>query len=755
VVQSAAALDPCAATDCELLRRFARENDQAAFAALVGRHTAMVLGVCRRALVTVQDAEDACQAVFLVLANRAKDGRWQESIANWLYTTARKVAHNARLVAERRVRRETTAAVSEAVEPVDRMTGRELLAALDAALGALPVRYREPLVLCYLEGLTRDEAAARLGIPLATLHTRIDRARKRLHAVLTRAGCTLGAGLLALAVTSPAGASPPRLVASILANTSGSAPAAVGELAKGVAVNGSIHKVVLALVAVVVVALGAGLSALEPRAAGRPADKPADPPAPGSAAKPQPKEVPAPAPKETTITGRVLDPDGKPLPGAKLFALGRDGVPELGATGADGKFAVKVPANMGTYLVARAEGVALDFEFIPINRLGEEVELRLVKDQAIRGRVVDTQGKPVAGATVAVSKVAVHGDSLDSYLAAFKRGGSTDVVKLLGRGSGLLPTATTDKDGRFTISGTGAERLVTLHVGGDGLADTEAVVVNRKDFDPKSYNGAKPEPQPGPVGGPLRRPDTPRVLHGPDASVIVEPEKRIRGRVTDIDTGKPRAGVRVALVRIELEFPPPQLSAVTDAEGKYEIRGARKAASYTVAVDGDPGTRHVAARTRVDDTAGYEPLTADIKVKKGVVITGKVFDTGTKKPVRGYAMVAIMSDNKFVKDYPEFGMGPGMSPTDEDGTFRVVTVPGPVLLMGGASGDRDALARYKRPVADPKYPQYFHKQDRTAPIFIGYGGNNYGIVQGSFCKVLEIKAGAETVTQDVLLEPVE
>ena len=73
-------------SDRELLRRFAHESDQGAFEVLVKRHTGMVLGVCRRALSTVQDAEDACQATFLVLARRAKDRSWQESVANWLYT---------------------------------------------------------------------------------------------------------------------------------------------------------------------------------------------------------------------------------------------------------------------------------------------------------------------------------------------------------------------------------------------------------------------------------------------------------------------------------------------------------------------------------------------------------------------------------------------------------------------------------------------------------------------------------------------
>src|SRR5437762_5054218 len=86
---AAAKAEAQALTDRELLRRYADDGDQTAFALLVSRHTAMVLGVCRRALPTVQDAEDACQATFLVLAKKAKSPRWQTSIANWLYATAR------------------------------------------------------------------------------------------------------------------------------------------------------------------------------------------------------------------------------------------------------------------------------------------------------------------------------------------------------------------------------------------------------------------------------------------------------------------------------------------------------------------------------------------------------------------------------------------------------------------------------------------------------------------------------------------
>ena len=82
-------------SDCELLTRFVSDSDQTAFATVVVRHTAMVLGVCRRSLTSVQDAEDACQAVFLLLAKKAGNTGWQSSVANWLYATARKVSRNA------------------------------------------------------------------------------------------------------------------------------------------------------------------------------------------------------------------------------------------------------------------------------------------------------------------------------------------------------------------------------------------------------------------------------------------------------------------------------------------------------------------------------------------------------------------------------------------------------------------------------------------------------------------------------------
>jgi RNA polymerase sigma factor (sigma-70 family) len=249
-------------TDRELLAQF-REGDKAAFEAIVKRHTGFVLGVCRRVLPIVQDAEDACQATFLILARKAKTGRWQSSIANWLYITARRVALSANRTAARRMKRQSIAATPAPVSTLDEMTGREAFAALDEELEKLSAIYREPLVLFYLQGLTRDEAAANLGIPSATLKSRLDRGRKKLADALTKRGIDIGAGLMAVGAASSAGASS-QLVESILATLGGSPSASVAAIVKGVAMNGLLFKAkLLALATVAVAATGFGLASMQ------------------------------------------------------------------------------------------------------------------------------------------------------------------------------------------------------------------------------------------------------------------------------------------------------------------------------------------------------------------------------------------------------------------------------------------------------------------------------------------------------------
>jgi RNA polymerase sigma factor (sigma-70 family) len=157
------------AADHELLGRYLSQHDEAAFAAIVHRHGAMVLATCRRLLPCEQDAEDAGQATFLVLACRGATIRRQASLAGWLHGVACRVARKLRADLARR--RTTTGAVPELSDRSDALdvSWREVQAILDEELERLPERYRAPIVLCYLEGQTRDEAARRLAWSLATL----------------------------------------------------------------------------------------------------------------------------------------------------------------------------------------------------------------------------------------------------------------------------------------------------------------------------------------------------------------------------------------------------------------------------------------------------------------------------------------------------------------------------------------------------------------------------------------------------------
>ncbi|MBO0698092.1 MAG: sigma-70 family RNA polymerase sigma factor, partial [Zavarzinella sp.] len=755
-IRSVAAADEPAVTDRELLRRFVEDADQAAFAGLVARHTGMVLGVCRRTLANRQDAEDAFQATFLILARKAKQVGWRSSVANWLYATARKVAHNARVAAERRAKREARAATTATVPPVDRMTGRELLAVLDEQLDRLPPGYREPLILCYLEGLTRDEAAARLGIAVDTLKVRIHRGRKRLHDALTKGGCALGAGLLALAATSPAGASPPRLVEAIRAAAAGKVPPTVAALAKGAAVNGVMKKVVLGLIALVAVA-GVGIGLGEPRVstAGPQPEKAM----PAKADKDRPAEKAA-DDKTRVIAGTVVGPAGKPVAGAEIISLPQEaGMPAVvGKTSEDGTFSVTVSLKNWSFLFPRAAGLAPDQFLIPSIDTPAEVTFKMVKDTPIRGRVLDTQGKPVAGAAVAVRSIqGFANDSLDGFLAGFQKR-PADGYPPGGKWSAQLNprdrkpaegdpvyAASTDKDGRFTIDGVGSERVAYVYVAGTGIAATQVVVLTRAGFDPTPYNRETLEK----IKSPYSEIGFHPMLYPPDTVIVAEAEKPIRGVVKETATGKPRAGVAVTL-RERRNHRMPDLRATTDADGRYEIHGAKKADRYELSVKRDPETGFIGRTVTVKDTPAYEPITADVGVTKGIVLTGRLLDDQTGEPMPGFVCVGVLYDNEAAKMRPEFDSPDcyDFAPTGKDGMYRTVVPPGPVLLMAGINptgGKLPTEARYRMVRKDPDYPDYFDKH------LSGFrsGSNTVTVIQGQWCKVLKLKPDQAEVTFDV------
>jgi RNA polymerase sigma factor (sigma-70 family) len=265
-----------------LLSRFTRARDEEAFAELVRRHGPLVLGVCRRILGHRDDAEDAFQATFLLLARKAPAVAWRQSAAPWLYAVAYRLACKARSTRHRRNRAEPLAAdpPGPAADPLAPLAWQEVRLALDEELGRLPAHLRSPLVLCYLQGQTRDEAAAGLGWSVATLKRRLERGRALLRDRLTRRGLAFaaagwGAALAGPSVSAARAADTAR--AALVYAAGGAAPAPVAALLKGAAMPLALKS--RAALALLVVALGAGAAAWAvQRPAAPPADAPAAPP---------------------------------------------------------------------------------------------------------------------------------------------------------------------------------------------------------------------------------------------------------------------------------------------------------------------------------------------------------------------------------------------------------------------------------------------------------------------------------------------
>jgi RNA polymerase sigma factor (sigma-70 family) len=295
-----------AADDRELLDRVAAGHDEAAFAEVLRRHGPLVWAVCRRVLRQEQDVEDAFQATFVVLARKAGSFRIRASLASWLYGVAYRVAVRARADDARRRRHEAAATAPLNVATFD-LHWDDVRAVLDEELARLPEQYRAPLILCYLEGQTQDEAARALGWSNGTLHGRLQRGRERLRARLARRGISLSAALLACTLAADTTAAPPlELVRAALRATAGHLPERVAALAAGAGrgVVWSWGKLAAPVLLTVAVLAGVGVLAYP--------DGRAEP------TQPSPDTAAAPATDEKKLGDR----NGDPLPDGAVARLG-------------------------------------------------------------------------------------------------------------------------------------------------------------------------------------------------------------------------------------------------------------------------------------------------------------------------------------------------------------------------------------------------------------------------------------------------
>jgi RNA polymerase sigma factor (sigma-70 family) len=293
-------------SDDQLIQRFVARRDEAAFAAILARHGALVFGACRQILRDAHAAEDAFQATFLVLARKAATIRDREALAAWLHRVAVNISRSARTDTNRRRAHETQVvppmpSTAEAPAP-------DWRARIHEEVDHLPTQYRLPVVLCYLEGQTHEAAAAQLGWPLGSVKGRLARARELLRTRLARRGLTLTATALGTALTSSATAVavPPALLTTTLRAAVHFASAEVAPVVPPtratVLAHGALRTmtgtkllpVVVLLFAVTLVGFGATASGWMGRDAGANAEAPRTPaprndePAPAKGA-PQPK----------------------------------------------------------------------------------------------------------------------------------------------------------------------------------------------------------------------------------------------------------------------------------------------------------------------------------------------------------------------------------------------------------------------------------------------------------------------------------
>jgi RNA polymerase sigma factor (sigma-70 family) len=270
--------DAAQRSDCELLHAFATKHDEDAFAVVVRRHAALVWGVCRRILRHQQDAEDAFQATFVILARRAGSTRWRPSVGGWLHTVAQRLAVRVRQQAEQRRNHEREASrVSQGDSSLC-----ELAAVVDEELQRLPAKYREPLLLHYLEGMTAETTARQLGLSHTTFYSRLAYGRELLRERLSRQGLTLAAPLLIAALTPEAKAASRSLIQATLRGVMGSMPERVAALVTEAMGATAMTKLKIGLALGLLLSLSAsGVAMLTPPPPMEPrpqAQRPAEPP---------------------------------------------------------------------------------------------------------------------------------------------------------------------------------------------------------------------------------------------------------------------------------------------------------------------------------------------------------------------------------------------------------------------------------------------------------------------------------------------
>lgn len=698
-------------SDEQLLHAFLAERDETAFAALVRRYGPMVGGVCRRVLGHEQDAEDAFQAVFLVLAQKAAGLRNKTALAGFLHGAAYRIALSAKRSAARRRKHESLAPVRPSVDLAEELSWREVRTLVDEEVVRLPEKYRSAIVLCCLESASQVEAARRLGLKEGTLSSRLTAARKLLAQRLSRRGVELTAVLAASAMAAQSSpAFSPLVVASTakaaLAATAGESidsvvSAEVAALAQGAFPTVALSKAKIALALMLAVVTSGSLVIWSGRTGEPLASTPQTPKSP-AAAKPQRDRG-----SVVMVKGRVLLPNGKPSANATITRRQlneeltgfKDTV--LTKTGADGRF--EVPHRDATTLIASAPGFAPDWTERGFK--GGDLTLKLVERESVRGRLISLEGKPAAGVRVKVLAVKIPDrGNLNAVQDAFRLNpewsGAAMSKTLSSPIPGCIAEAKTGADGRFELDGFGKNRVLMLRIEADGIVSDKVHVVLSPNFDPKSIL-PRPRERSDPVPAGFRP-----TVYGPRFTHAVRPCQTITGTVTDDATGKPVPGVKITGASKSLRMYyagaawEDAVECVTNRDGRYRLNGLPKAKQRYLHVQPREAPYLEQLIEVKNDAPTLTPVRVDIKLQKAVTIEGRLLDKTTGKGVRGEAMFLLMENDevkRFLVNNPAYSHEHSIRPSgtyarsDAEGRFTLRVPPVPLVILARATA---ATARY-------------------------------------------------------------
>jgi len=694
--------------DTLLLERFVSGHDAAAFEVLVARHGPMVLSVCRGILKDPNDAEDAFQATFLILVKKRGTFRGHVALGPWLYQVAHRVAIRANAATARRRACERQAGqMAAATSTAGPSVPDEQLQALHEEIARLPEKLSRALILCDLQRVPQARAAGELRLSERTLQRRLSEGRKRLKDRLIRRGLAQEREMLGTLFLREALAAVPATwgeatVQAALASVNGGMTvgiisAAAKELTREVLKTMLLTKLPL----VSATLLGAGLVTWRGSAAllslrESPVQQPAASPDSRSrrtaeTAVPQPGRNPLDPLGNIPFRGRVLGPDGMPVLGARLYltvahGYAREPFPttEHATTGADGRFLFTVPtAKLGdqkTVLAATAASHGVGWVDVPAGVKRDDLTLRLANDDVpITGQVVDLEGKPVPGATFHVLEIsAAAGEHLSPLFEApptekginlqlEKQDFQWDSIDL----SRLGLKVTTDAEGRFRLTGLGQNRRIRARLDGPAIASQYLQVLTRNGMalEVKEYKGQ-------PVVS---------TFYGASFRYVAAPTKPVVGVVRDKDTGKPLAGATIESNALAGN-PVPGINIVqttTDVAGRFRLLGMPKGKGNKIRLVPPDDQPYLSVHSLVPDTPGLDPVTVDFELKRGIWIEGRLTDKMTGKPVHGSLNYFAMEHNPNVRDHAGFN---GTIPpywgvnTNEDGSYRVVGLPGPGLI---------------------------------------------------------------------------